>query len=102
MAKLRRVLRVLAIFAPCLWVPLSATTVAPLTFDELVAAGREIVVGVPQFRVGDRDVLFVGSRNDVSPVVGVMQGAASAVAHRSNDAKRIFTASFVASSRSGA
>ena len=108
----------------------SATTVVPLSFDEIVAGAREIfigqvvdvqsrfvdtregraivtlvtfriddslkgglqtqtsleflggtvgdvsltVAGMPQFRVGDRDVVFVGDRNEVSPLTGFMQG----------------------------
>lgn len=107
-----------------------ATTVLPLTFDEIVQGAREIfigqvvttqsryvdtpdgraimtlvtfriddplkgglqaqtsleflggtvgdatfvVTGAPQFRVGDRDVVFIGPRNDISPIVGFMQG----------------------------
>jgi hypothetical protein len=32
------------------------------------------VAGMPQFSVGDRDVLFVGNRNAVSPLIGLMYG----------------------------
>lgn len=32
------------------------------------------VVGMPEFRIGDREVLFVGDRTAVSPLVGFMQG----------------------------
>lgn len=32
------------------------------------------VGGMPQFSVGDRDVLFVGSRGAVSPLVGLTHG----------------------------
>ena len=110
--------------------PVSATTVVPLTFDELVQNAREVfigevvsthsayadtregraivtlvtfrvddalkgglqtqtsleflggtigdvtmaIAGMPEFRVGDRDVVFVGNRSEASPVVGMMQG----------------------------
>ncbi len=117
-------------FLSTLAYPLSATTVFPPTFDELVAGAREIFIGqvvarqshwvdtregraivtlvtfsieeslkgglqtqtsleflggtvgdvtlhvaeMPEFRVGDHDLLFVGNRNAVSPIIGFMHG----------------------------